>query len=110
MFSLNSLMFGGHGIANISGISLSHRAAILAKVARQLIEQGHHFNIGDDALSDQEIGQAIDKAKAEIMRRLRFPGVLGMTITPQRQAEPIDAAPLCQRDNCPMKAGYSSLT
>ena len=65
-FSLNDLMFGGHGVANIPNISLSDRAAILAKVARQLVEQGHHFGVGDDALSDQKLGQAIDEAKAEI--------------------------------------------
>ena len=65
-FSLSALMFGNHGIAHIADITLCDRASILAKVAHQLVEQGHDFGFGNEALSDQQIGEAIEKAKAEV--------------------------------------------
>jgi hypothetical protein len=71
-FSLNDLMFGDHGIANIPGILLADRAVIFARVVRELFEQGHNLGIVERSLSSEQIDQAIEKAKAEVCGVLGF--------------------------------------
>lgn len=65
-FSLTGVMFGDQGIAHIPDISLSDRAAILAKVVRKLFEQGHDFGAGDDTLPPEQMQKLIDEAKGEV--------------------------------------------
>lgn len=69
--SLFDLMFGDHGIAYISDITLGERAWILAETFRRRFEQSDNLGVCKNPLLPEKVEKIVDQRESENRRFLR---------------------------------------